>query len=35
MVTRVLKSVDLNVYEGELLVILGESGCGKSTMHRF
>lgn len=32
MVTRVLKGVDLDVYEGELLVILGESGCGKSTM---
>ncbi|MGN1481691.1 ATP-binding cassette domain-containing protein [Porcipelethomonas sp.] len=32
IVTRVLKGVDLDVYEGELLVILGESGCGKSTM---
>ncbi|MGN0582619.1 MAG: ATP-binding cassette domain-containing protein [Oscillospiraceae bacterium] len=32
MITRVLKGVDLDVYEGELLVILGESGCGKSTM---
>ncbi|MBQ9468227.1 MAG: ATP-binding cassette domain-containing protein [Clostridia bacterium] len=31
-VTRVLKGVDLNVYKGELLVVLGESGCGKSTM---
>ncbi len=31
-VTRVLKGVDLDVYERELLVILGESGCGKSTM---
>ncbi len=31
-VTRVLRGVDLDVYEGELLVILGESGCGKSTM---
>ena len=31
-VSRILKGVDLNVYEGELLVILGESGCGKSTM---
>lgn len=31
-VTRVLRGVNLDVYEGELLVILGESGCGKSTM---
>lgn len=31
-ITRVPKGVDLDVYEGELLVILGESGCGKSTM---
>lgn len=31
-VTRVLRGVDLDVYESELLVILGESGCGKSTM---
>ena len=31
-VSRVLKGVNLDVYEGELLVILGESGCGKSTM---
>lgn len=31
-VTRVLRGVDLNVYEGELLVILDESGCGKSTL---
>lgn len=31
-VTKVLRGVDLDVYEGELLVILGESGCGKSTM---
>lgn len=29
---RVLKGIDLDVYEGELLVVLGESGCGKSTM---
>ena len=31
-ITRVLRGVNLDVYEGELLVILGESGCGKSTM---
>lgn len=31
-VTRVLKGVNLDVYEGELLVLLGESGCGKSTL---
>lgn len=30
-VTRVLKGVNLNVYDGEFLVVLGESGCGKST----
>ena len=29
---RVLKGIDLDIYEGELLVVLGESGCGKSTM---
>lgn len=29
---RVLKGVNLDVYEQELVVILGESGCGKSTM---
>ena len=28
----VLKGVDVDIYEGEFLVILGESGCGKSTM---
>ena len=31
-VRQVLKGIDLDVYEGELLVVLGESGCGKSTM---
>jgi phospholipid/cholesterol/gamma-HCH transport system ATP-binding protein len=30
--TIVLKDVNLEVYEGEILVILGESGCGKSTL---
>ena len=29
---RVLKGIDLDIYEHEFLVILGESGCGKSTM---
>ena len=29
---RILKGIDLDVYEGELLVMLGESGCGKSTL---
>ena len=29
---RILKGINLDVYEGELLVVLGESGCGKSTM---
>ncbi len=31
-VLRVLNSVDLTVYEQEFLVILGESGCGKTTL---
>lgn len=30
--SRVLKGIDIDVFEGELMVILGESGCGKSTM---
>ena len=32
VLTKVLKGVNLDVYEGELLVLLGESGCGKSTL---
>ena len=32
MISRVLKGIDLDIYKGEFLVILGESGCGKSTM---
>lgn len=31
-VIRVLKGINLDIYEGEFLVILGESGCGKTTM---
>ena len=31
-VVRVLKGIDLCIYPGEFLVILGESGCGKTTM---
>lgn len=30
-VTQVLNGVNLDIYKGELLVVLGESGCGKST----
>ena len=29
---RILKGINLDIYEGELLVVLGESGCGKSTL---
>lgn len=32
VVTKVLKGVNMNVYEGEFVVLLGESGCGKSTL---
>ena len=31
-ITNVLKGINLDVYEGEFLVLLGESGCGKSTL---
>ena len=29
--TQILKGVNIDIYEGEFLAILGESGCGKST----
>ena len=29
---RVLKGINLDIYEGELMVVLGESGCGKTTL---
>lgn len=31
-VSQVLKGVNLDIYEGEFVVLLGESGCGKSTL---
>lgn len=31
-VSRVLKGIDLDIFPGEFLVVLGESGCGKTTM---
>ena len=31
-VSHVLRGVDLDIYENEFVVVLGESGCGKSTM---
>lgn len=31
-VSKVLRGINLDVYEGEFLVLLGESGCGKSTL---
>ena len=31
-VSRVLKGINLDIYEKEFVVVLGESGCGKSTM---
>ena len=31
-VSHVLKGINLDIYRNEFLVILGESGCGKSTM---
>ena len=29
---RVLQDLNVNIYEGEFVVLLGESGCGKSTL---
>jgi len=31
-ISKVLKGINLDIYKGELLVVVGESGCGKSTM---
>lgn len=31
-VSRVLKGINLDIYKNEFVVVLGESGCGKSTM---
>ena len=31
-VARILKGINLDIYENEFVVVLGESGCGKSTM---
>ena len=30
--SKILRGINLDVYEGEFLVLLGESGCGKSTL---
>ena len=32
--TRALKTTDLEIAEGETLVLLGPSGCGKTTLLR-
>ena len=31
---HVLKKLNLNIYEGEILAVVGESGCGKTTVGR-
>ena len=30
--SQILKGINLDIYEGEFVVLLGESGCGKSTL---
>lgn len=30
--TNVLKGIDLKIYEGEFIMIMGKSGCGKTTL---
>ena len=32
--TQALKDINLDIYEGEVMVLLGPSGCGKSTLLR-
>ncbi len=32
VLTKVLRGINLDVYEGEFLTLLGESGCGKTTL---
>ncbi len=31
---EVIKNIDLDVYEGEFITLLGSSGCGKTTILR-
>ncbi len=30
--TEVLKNIDLEIQDGEFLILIGPSGCGKSTL---
>ena len=32
--TAVLKNINLNIEQGEFVVLMGQSGCGKSTLLR-